>query len=300
MQALPDGRVRRTESEWPSGRGKVRVERPLGGRLPPQGKGLPQELPDVARTTDGRRDFAAGSDNAQAAAEPERVRRVAGAERVDPAPSRAAADRSCPARLPAAKTWPSPFERGSVPSRSKSSRAKAWCLGSWSRGEGPAFSLKAPRRGEAGSSVSTPKGLSVSSRVRAIHWRRRIEPHAAAPRTPSPPALDTAAASSGVAAPPIPASTTGTSIFSRSQILVRGAIRDSLSVVVGVYGLYRRFLRFTMVEPNRNRSDGTLGDGSSARPPRSQLSRCRDIPLWRGGGRTPIEFEGSCRDRGSG
>src|SRR5712692_5121103 len=60
-----------------------------------------------------------------------------------------------------------------------------------------------------GRRVSTPKGLSVSLRVRWIHSDSSSGPRAAAPRMPSPPAFDTAAANSGVDAPPMPASRIG-------------------------------------------------------------------------------------------
>ena len=60
-----------------------------------------------------------------------------------------------------------------------------------------------------GRRVSTPKGLSVNWRVRAIHSDSSSGPRAAAPRMPNPPAFDTAAASSGVEAPPMPASRIG-------------------------------------------------------------------------------------------
>ncbi len=68
---------------------------------------------------------------------------------------------------------------------------------------------------------STPKGRSVSSRVRWISRRSRSGVNPAPPRTPSPPAFETAAVSSARETNPIPAQTTGWSIPRISQISVR-------------------------------------------------------------------------------
>ena len=106
---------------------------------------------------------------------------------------------------------------GAMPSRSMKASANACISGSSAWGVGPSVPSYLARRTDAGSSVSTPKGLSVSSRVSRIQRRSSLGPHPAAPSTPSPPALDTAAAKAGQLAPPMPASTMGCSISRISQ-----------------------------------------------------------------------------------
>src|SRR5512137_666282 len=77
-----------------------------------------------------------------------------------------------------------------------------------------------------GAMVSTPKGLLVSFFSFLISVSSSSDVRLIAPRMPRPPASDTAAASSALAAPPMPASRMGYSMSSRSHRLVRSILRD--------------------------------------------------------------------------
>ena len=130
---------------------------------------------------------------------------------------------------------PAPRSRGAVsgsPSLVRSASTSAACadgiierssalVGAWSE---PPF--EGPR---TGSRMSTPNGLSVSSRMRRISRSISSGPKPVPPSTPSPPAFETAATRSGPATPllepptvgPMPARRTGYSMPRRSQIRVR-------------------------------------------------------------------------------
>ena len=128
--------------------------------------------------------------------------------------------------------------------------AKAWYAGSWSRGEGPFLACIAPRRTDAGSNVSTPKGLSVRALTAAISSTSSSVCMVDAPSVPMPPAAETAATSWWYETPPIPASMTGCSIS-----------RSSVSRVC-MPGTLRRPARATPLR--RRRQDGAGGGGASA------------------------------------
>src|SRR3954470_14068718 len=80
----------------------------------------------------------------------------------------------------------------------------------------------------------TPKGRSVSAWIAATLCCSSCVLDQLIGVTPSPPALETAATSSGVTAPPIGASTTGTSIRSRSVRAVRTGSSSHASEKAGV------------------------------------------------------------------
>jgi hypothetical protein len=75
-----------------------------------------------------------------------------------------------------------------------------------------------------GTSRSSAHGLSVSDLISRMCSRIWSGSSPAAPYTPSPPALLTAATSFGHDTPPMPASTTGSSMPSRSHTGVRNAV----------------------------------------------------------------------------
>ncbi len=101
--------------------------------------------------------------------------------------------------------------------------AKATCSGCsrWIRCHTASADSGSPESIDAGSRRSIPKGRSVSSRMRRMRRRISSGGTSVSPVTPSPPALDTAATSSGGATapciPPIPASRIGYLMPSRSH-----------------------------------------------------------------------------------